>query len=50
MGVGAIAVTTDKCVILMQRAGWTGEAPGKVDRPGGHPEPDIALKVTPNKT
>ena len=45
MGVGAIAVTNDDFVILMKRAAWTGEAPGKIDRPGGHPEPDEILKL-----
>ena len=44
LGVGATAVTSDDFVILMQRATWTGEAPGKIDRPGGHPEPDIVNK------
>ena len=29
----------------MRRASWTGEGAGKIDRPGGHPEPDDALKV-----
>lgn len=44
LGVGAIALTTDDFVILMKRAKWTGEAPEKIDRPGGHPEPDLVLK------
>ena len=44
LGVGAISVTSDKFVILMKRAKWTGEAPGKIDRPGGHPEPDLIQK------
>ena len=45
IGVGAITITTDGFVILIRRALWTGEAAGKIDRPGGHPEPDEALKV-----
>ena len=45
IGVGAIAITKDGFVVLIRRALWTGEAPGKIDRPGGHPEPDEALKV-----
>ena len=39
LGVGAIAITDDNYVILQRRAKWTGESPGKIDRPGGHPEP-----------
>ena len=39
LGVGAIAITNDSYVILQRRAQWTGESPGKIDRPGGHPEP-----------
>jgi hypothetical protein len=27
------------------RSSWTGEGAGKIDRPGGHPEPLEALKV-----
>ena len=34
LGVGAIALTKDNFVILMERAKWTGEYPGKIDRPG----------------
>ena len=47
MGVGAIAITLDNYVILQKRAAWTGEAPGKIDRPGGHPEPS---NISPNFT
>lgn len=43
LGVGAIAITSDEFVILLQRANWTGEAAGKIDRPGGHPEPDEVM-------
>ena len=50
IGVGAITITTDGFVILIRRALWTGEAAGKIDRPGGHPEPDEALKVDPRKS
>ena len=34
LGVGATALTKDNYVILMERAKWTGEYPGKIDRPG----------------
>ena len=43
LGVGAISLTTDKFIILMKRAQWTGESPNQIDRPGGHPEPDLVL-------
>ena len=43
LGVGATALTTDNFIILMKRAKWTGESPGKIDRPGGHPEPDLII-------
>ncbi len=33
------------CKNIFSRAGWTGEHAGKVDRPGGHPEPDLVKKV-----
>ena len=46
IGVGAITITKDGFVVLIRRALWTGEAAGKIDRPGGHPEPDEALKVS----
>ncbi len=49
LGVGATALTQDDFVILMQRAQWTGEAPGKLDRPGGHPEPDLLLSNAPKE-
>ena len=45
LGIGAITVTNDGYIVLMRRASWTGEGAGKIDRPGGHPEPDEALKV-----
>ena len=46
IGVGAITVTTDDHVVLMRRAGWTAEEAGKVDRPGGHPDPHLAAEVS----
>ena len=45
LGVGAITVTSDDKVVLIQRSSWTGENANKIDRPGGHPEPELALKV-----
>ena len=40
LGVGSLIVTTDNKVVFIKRALWTGEDAGKLDRPGGHPEPD----------
>ncbi|XP_045110899.1 uridine diphosphate glucose pyrophosphatase NUDT22-like [Portunus trituberculatus] len=40
LGVGLIAVTSDACLVVTRRAQWTGEYPGALDRPGGHPEPN----------
>jgi len=42
IGVGAWSITTDGKILLIERAGWTGEGAGLVDRPGGHAEPDEA--------
>lgn len=46
IGVGAITLTKDHFVVLVKRAGWTGEGAHKIDRPGGHPEPDLVWKVS----
>lgn len=40
LGIGALLLTTDKKFVFLKRALWTGEDQGKLDRPGGHPEPD----------
>ena len=45
LGIGALTITSDDQVILMKRSSLTGECPNQFDRPGGHPEPDNALKV-----
>lgn len=39
VGVGLLPVTCDGCLVVTRRAMWTGEYPGALDRPGGHPEP-----------
>ena len=46
IGVGALTRTSDDWIVLMERAMWTGEAQGKIDRPGGHAEPDLVRKVS----
>ena len=40
LGVGSLLLTSNKQFLFMKRALWTGEDKGKLDRPGGHPEPD----------
>ena len=49
MGIGVFPITADGHVVLIKRSGWTGEAPNKIDRPGGHPEPDMAVEVRKQK-
>ncbi len=47
MGVGCHTLTSDSYIVLMRRSsggGGGGEWPGAVDRPGGHPEPELAVK------
>lgn len=39
-GVGSLLLTKDEKFLFIKRALWTGEDKGKLDRPGGHPEPD----------
>ena len=40
LAVGALLLTSDNRLVLIRRALWVGEYPGRVDRPGGHAEPD----------
>ncbi len=35
----------DSWISSFSRAGWTGEHAGRVDRPGGHPEPEDVAQV-----
>ncbi|EGW02849.1 Nucleoside diphosphate-linked moiety X motif 22 [Cricetulus griseus] len=39
LGVGAILVTADDFLVFLRRSQQVAEAPGMVDVPGGHPEP-----------
>ncbi|XP_058518850.1 uridine diphosphate glucose pyrophosphatase NUDT22 isoform X1 [Ochotona princeps] len=39
LGVGAALVTVDDCLVFLRRSQQVAEAPGLVDVPGGHPEP-----------
>merc|ERR1719370_2780342 len=43
MGIGVFPITTDGFVRLIKRSAWTAEAANKIDRVGGHPEPDQAV-------
>ena len=47
VGVGAWVITTDNKVVLVESAPWKGEQACKIDRPGGHAEPDESLKLLP---
>ena len=47
IGVGAWVITTDNKVVLVESAAWKGEQACKIDRPGGHAEPDESLKLLP---
>ncbi|XP_042295431.1 uridine diphosphate glucose pyrophosphatase NUDT22 [Sceloporus undulatus] len=39
LGVGAMMYTADDKFVFLQRSQCVAEAPGKIDIPGGHPEP-----------
>uniref|UniRef100_A0A8C5RZV1 Nudix hydrolase 22 n=1 Tax=Laticauda laticaudata TaxID=8630 RepID=A0A8C5RZV1_LATLA len=43
LGVGAVLHTADDNLIFLRRSLCVGEAPGKIDVPGGHPEPQAVL-------
>ncbi|KAK4003540.1 uridine diphosphate glucose pyrophosphatase NUDT22 [Daphnia magna] len=46
LGVGCLLLTADEKFLFLKRAMWTGEDKGKLDRPGGHPEPDnVSLAI-----
>ena len=45
LGIGSLLSTSDDKFLFIKRAMWTGEDVGKIDRAGGHPEPE---KVAPD--
>ena len=50
LAVGAVVVSRDSQLVFIRRSHVVYEAPGKVDTPGGHPEPSVsctALSSTP---
>lgn len=44
IGVGGILQTSDGNLVFMRRSSTCAEMPGLIDRPGGHPEPDVIIK------
>jgi len=47
IGVGCWLVSSDSKVVLVETASWKGEQGCKVDRPGGHAEPQESLALLP---
>jgi hypothetical protein len=45
LGVGAALVTADDFLVLLRRSWQVAEAPGLVDVPGGHPEPQVRCQA-----
>ena len=43
IGVGALLLSSDHQIILIRRSGSVGEHCGKLDIPGGHPEPEVMV-------
>jgi hypothetical protein len=47
IGVGCWLLSTDGKVVMVETAGWKGEQGCRVDRPGGHAEPEESLALLP---
>ncbi|XP_021563911.1 nucleoside diphosphate-linked moiety X motif 22 isoform X2 [Carlito syrichta] len=45
LGVGAALATADGFLVFLRRSRQVAEAPGLVDVPGGHPEPQVNLPL-----
>lgn len=45
LGVGAVLQTADDNFVFLRRSLCVGEAPGKIDVPGGHPEPQVGVCI-----
>ncbi|XP_005577530.2 uridine diphosphate glucose pyrophosphatase NUDT22 isoform X2 [Macaca fascicularis] len=45
LGVGAALATADDFLVFLRRSRQVAEAPGLVDVPGGHPEPQVNLPL-----
>ncbi|XP_061462849.1 uncharacterized protein LOC133375228 isoform X2 [Rhineura floridana] len=46
LGVGAMLHTADDQFVFLRRSQCVGEAPGKIDISGGHPEPQVVMGDT----
>ncbi|XP_041099369.1 uridine diphosphate glucose pyrophosphatase NUDT22 [Polyodon spathula] len=49
LGVGAMLLTADDSFVFLKRSERVGEAPGKIDIPGGHPEPKAVAVGIPEE-
>ena len=45
LGVGATLATADNFLVFLRRSRQVAEAPGLVDVPGGHPEPQVRCQA-----
>lgn len=45
VGVGGILETDDGDLVFIRRSDICAEMPGLLDRPGGHPEPDVTIPL-----
>ena len=45
LGVAGVILTSDGHVIFHRRNHWVAEGAGKVDVPGGHPEPSVRSRI-----
>lgn len=45
LGVGAALATADDFLVFLRRSRQVAEAPGLVDVPGGHPEPQVRCQA-----
>ncbi|XP_047603254.1 uridine diphosphate glucose pyrophosphatase NUDT22 isoform X2 [Lutra lutra] len=46
LGVGAMLITADDFFVFLRRSRQVAEAPGLVDVPGGHPEPQVNVPLS----
>ena len=46
IGVGALLLSSDNKIMLIRRSSRVGEHCGKLDLPGGHPEPEVRGIIT----